>query len=101
MLAILIIYFYVLRAIRTLASGTFESHSTGCSHKRLFDLEHFVVFFKSMLPKVSHVEVNIELLNSFVYVLLNILLESFKYFDELDKILCRFTYGVLLQLLFY
>ena len=100
MLAILIVYFYVLGAIRTLASATFKCHSTGCSHKRLFYLEHFVVFFKSMFPKISHVEVNIELLNAFVYVLLNILLKSFKYFDELYKILCRFTYGVLLQLLF-
>ena len=54
-----------------------------------------------MFPKVSHVEVNIELLNTFVYVLLNILLESFKDFDELYKILRSFTYGVLLQLLFY
>ena len=48
-----------------------------------------------MFPKVSHVEVNIELLNTFVYVLLNILLKSFKDFDELYKILRRFTYGTL------
>ena len=100
-MAILVVHFYVLRAIRTLASATIKSHSTGCSHKCLFYLEHFVVFFKSMFPKVSHVEVNIELLNTFVYVLLNILLKSFKDFDELYKILRRFTYGVLLQLLFY
>ena len=101
LLAILIIDFDVLRTIRTLASAALEIHTTGSCHKGLFDLEHLVVFFKSVFSKVSHVEVNIKLLYAFVYILLNILLKSLKYFDELYKILRRFTDSTLLQFLFY